>query len=154
MDTITKILFRLVLAYTVLAVPTILTAVLVNDPLWDRGYAEPKPGPGAMLSLRRAGCDRIEAADARRKADELSNSVPSDSIAAPFDRARTLRRNRECLAYYEQLAEWHQRATPNWRSSPYWQMIAGALALFVVPAWLLWATVRWAILAPLRREGA
>ncbi len=141
MDTIAKILFRLVVAYSMsfLAV----CPVLLPDKPWGRGFDQSDSRPRE----KPVHCDEVEPADARRRVDEVL-----ERMATEDDRAHV--RQAVCLAYYDLVAMDYERTMSNWRSGTYWAEVGAFMAMFLLPAWLLWAIVRWAILAPLRaRRG-
>ncbi len=141
MDTITKILFRLVVAYSAIFLAACL--VFLPDKPWGRGFGQSDSRPRE----KPVHCDEVEPADARRRVDEVLRRMATEEDPAHFRRA-------VCLAYYDLVAMDYERAMSNWRSRTYWAEVGAFVAMFLLPGWLLWAIVRWAILAPLRaRRG-
>ncbi len=137
MGTITKILFRLVVAYSAIFLAACL--VFLPDKPWGRGFDQSDSPPRE----KPVHCDEVEPADARRRVGEVLKRLATEDDPAHFGQA-------VCLAYYDLVAMDYERAMSNWRSRTYWAEVGAFVAMFLLPAWLLWAIVRWAILAPLR----
>jgi hypothetical protein len=149
-DTINKILFRLLIVYSVVVLVLVLPIALGTP--WDRGAWEVDSRPSRPVDWQ--SCVVVDAVDAKRQAHDLREELATrDSPRPGFRGALADQRDRECIEFYERLAAWYEQATPNWRSSHYWRASVYNTGLFVLPAWLLWGIIRWAILGPLRARG-
>lgn len=145
-----EILFRLCVVYSV-AAAVFVVAVIGGAP-WGREYhPDDRASPTNDANCRFVPSK--EAARAAHDARETAARLPekeSGGLAAklgmlPPGRSQHLK----CADYYDRLAEWHSQLLPNFLAASWWQTILGMGLIFIGPAWLLWAIVRWAIIGPL-----
>ena len=143
MEAVTKILFRVFVVYSAVALVSLI--VILQEPFGrgsDQLASRPRPHSGCDLVQPRRAAARATAL--RHEVDALRDSTIDGKISL------RLRRLEPCLSHYEDVAEWYERAVPNWRSVESWKFTSLMASVFIVPAWLLWAIIRWAIIAPLR----
>lgn len=155
--------FRLLVVYTVAAVLAIYAVFPENKP-WDRQGRE-------ILDDKPVLCDEVEPADAaqqaavdRERLTSLSGSAVEPAFTQEFlsqlvgltEHSPAELKERftlpTCIEYRERLAEWHATAPRNFAIAEYWSAPSRRAALFLIPAWLLWAAVHWSIFAPLLRK--
>jgi len=132
-DLVARILFRVVVVYT-LVLGGITLAVIPKGRPWELEELEDSRG------FRPSACT-IERGERR------IHVSPDDACQLLEEGALAHRElSSECSAYCGQPTE----VKANWRRSGYWTRAGWAAALFIAPAWLLWAAIRWAIIAPIR----
>jgi hypothetical protein len=156
-ELVRKITFRLALAYS------IVTATYVLIVLAPKPFALSEEPPDKMtlfyslpnfLDLRWSlfdHCDVVSPEEAKKAGEDYARLLAGSPPTKPgggVDYARTP--YPECLDYYQALANWYEQTPRNWRTGAYWSKLANALATFLIPAWVAWGVVRWAIIAPLR----
>ena len=155
--------FRLLVIYSAATI-ALIVLVLPEDKPWTlqgRDILDDKPLLCAEIPPE-AAADQV-AADKQRLA-ELTGAETAPAFSQEFltrllestDQASADLKERfmlpTCIEYRERLAAWHASARPNWKSRDYWNAPSRRALLFVIPAWLVWGAVYWAVFAPLLRK--
>ena len=158
--------FRVLALYSVFVLCAVFL-VFPDEKPWHRHGRE-------ILDEKPVFCDEVEPAAAagrveqdKRRLAELGGGESEPALSQEFlsglmgltERTPAALKERlalpGCIEYRERLADWYATAERNWRSAEYWASPTRRAAIFVIPAWLIWAAVYWAIFAPLlRREDS